>query len=79
MELDTVSRFCSIYMSQFDSLSTLADKFNPRYYDSRIKSWHRRIQFVLVQDELQGKIAEKDKLMEDLRLVSTTGTDVFHA
>ena len=55
--------------SQFDSLSTLADKFNPRYYDSRMKRWRHRIQFVLVQDELRGKVAEKDKLMEDLRRI----------
>ena len=35
--------------------------------ESRIKQWIHRVGFVLMQEELRNKIAEKDHLMEDLR------------
>ena len=38
-------------------------------YGSLRKLWRRRVRFIILQEELQKKIAEKDEMMGDLRQV----------
>jgi hypothetical protein len=64
-----VDRIGNQLVSQLSSLGEIADRFSPDHHDSRMKRLSNRVQFVLVQYELRGKVAEKDRTTEDIRRV----------
>ena len=53
---------------QLSDLAAMTRKFmDSGRYGSLGRIWRRRVRFVIIQEELQKKIAEKDQMMGDLR------------
>lgn len=54
---------------QMESLLEMTEKIDLTYHVSRGKQWRSRVRFVAIQEEFQKKVAEKDRLMDEIRRI----------
>ena len=66
---------------QMDSLQDFKQKMDGQgYYSSRVARWFKRTgrsKYVLIRDELQQEVVEKDLLMTDFRHIHQRSVSIF--